>query len=429
MSRSSHSLSINTSTTPARRDRDAWRSTASPAVSPSASSLNRPRPSPNDTHASPTSATFIAHIPQRAFSADTRAILREQTRRDPWAVSHDDSSDSFQFNEHQSYSLPRQSLSTSFGVSTSSSQYGSHFGSDLMHLSLQRGSQAGFSRDAAVGDWDEGHRDRDTDDENLDGDSRLIHALETRKTKSGGVSMMRMGSRKGSGPKRSNSTSNSPSIPTPHKQQQQQQGLPKERRHTVQNPLTRNKNKSNKTQEIFAPDDGRVDPLTKRPWWSLPGRGIQSTPKKESLPKSPPLSPPTVLRSMSLPVGGTSRTGGRRVSDYNPGGSRGGDSAQMPNVAIQIRDRMARFLVAHNEPQRQALKLVTRDRALPLTVRIKAQLALQQFPRHMRPVAIHSRCTESSKSRGFISEFKLSKIMFREKALAGELPGVRKATW
>ncbi|KAI8843526.1 hypothetical protein BJ741DRAFT_591147 [Chytriomyces cf. hyalinus JEL632] len=325
MSRS-HSLSINTATRPARRDRDAWRSTGSP-VSLNSSSLNRPSP---DDHASPTSATFIAHIPQRAFSADTRAILREQTRRDPWAVSHNDDTDAFQFNEHQSYSLPRQSLSTSFGVSTSSSQYGSHFGSDLVHLSLQRGSQAGYSRDAiAVGDWDEGHRDRDTDDENLDGDSRLIHSLETRKTKSGGVSMMRMGSRKGSGPKRSNSTSNSPSIPTPHKQQQPQQGLPKERRHTVQNPLTRSKDKKNKTQEIFAPDDGRVDPLTKRPWWSLPGRGIQSTPKKESLPKSPPMSPPTVFRSMSLPVAGgsSSRTGGRRVSDYNPGGSRGGDSA------------------------------------------------------------------------------------------------------
>ncbi|KAI8829088.1 hypothetical protein BJ741DRAFT_623949 [Chytriomyces cf. hyalinus JEL632] len=261
MSRS-HSLSISTSTSPARRDRDAWRSTGSP-VSLNSSSLNRP--SPID-HGSPTSATFIAHIPQRAFSADTRAILREQTRRDPWAVSHDDDTDALQFNEHQSYSLPRQSLSTSFGVSTSSSQYGSHFGSDLVHLSLQRGSQAGYS---------------------------------------------------------------SPSIPTPHKQQQQpQHGLPKERRHTVQNPLTRNKDKSNKTQEIFAPDDGRVDPLTKRPWWSLPGRGIQSPPKKESLPKSPPMSPPTVFRSVSLPVGGSSsRTGGRRVSDYNPGGSRGGDSA------------------------------------------------------------------------------------------------------
>ncbi|KAJ3007189.1 UNVERIFIED_CONTAM: 40S ribosomal protein mrp2, mitochondrial [Siphonaria sp. JEL0065] len=99
------------------------------------------------------------------------------------------------------------------------------------------------------------------------------------------------------------------------------------------------------------------------------------------------------------------------------------------SLANRLRDRMSRFLIAHNEPQREALKLVFRDKSLPLMVRLKAQLELQKFPRHTRPVAVHNKCTESGKTRGYISEFKLSKILFREKALAGELPGVRKSTW
>ncbi|KAJ3075053.1 40S ribosomal protein mrp2, mitochondrial [Podochytrium sp. JEL0797] len=101
----------------------------------------------------------------------------------------------------------------------------------------------------------------------------------------------------------------------------------------------------------------------------------------------------------------------------------------MPMIANRLRDRMARFLIAENEPQREALRLVFRDRNLPLMVRLKAQLELQKFPRYMRPVAVHNKCTESGKTRGMITEFKLSKILFREKALAGELPGVRKSTW
>ncbi|KAJ3406339.1 40S ribosomal protein mrp2, mitochondrial, partial [Chytridiales sp. JEL 0842] len=99
----------------------------------------------------------------------------------------------------------------------------------------------------------------------------------------------------------------------------------------------------------------------------------------------------------------------------------------MPFLATKLRDRLARFLISEKEPQVQALRLVIKDKQLPLIVRLKAQLELQKFPRQMRSVGVHSRCVESGKSRGYISHFKLSKIVFREKALAGELPGVRKS--
>ncbi|KAI8848020.1 hypothetical protein BC829DRAFT_444104 [Chytridium lagenaria] len=85
--------------------------------------------------------------------------------------------------------------------------------------------------------------------------------------------------------------------------------------------------------------------------------------------------------------------------------------------------------VVKREPERQSLRLVAKDKNVPLMTRLKASLELQKFPRYSRPNAVHNRCIESGKTRGYISAFKLSKIVFRDKALSGELPGVRKSTW
>jgi hypothetical protein len=71
----------------------------------------------------------------------------------------------------------------------------------------------------------------------------------------------------------------------------------------------------------------------------------------------------------------------------------------MPHLASRLRDRIARFMISQAEPQREALKLVTRDRSLPLMVRIKAQLELQKFPRYTRPASLRSKCIESGKTR------------------------------
>lgn len=41
----------------------------------------------------------------------------------------------------------------------------------------------------------------------------------------------------------------------------------------------------------------------------------------------------------------------------------------------------------------------------------------------------HSRCHLCGRSRGYMRKFGLCRICFRQKALVGELPGVRKASW
>ena len=45
------------------------------------------------------------------------------------------------------------------------------------------------------------------------------------------------------------------------------------------------------------------------------------------------------------------------------------------------------------------------------------------------PVRLRNRCQRCGRPRAFLRKFKLCRICFREMALKGEIPGVRKASW
>ena len=54
---------------------------------------------------------------------------------------------------------------------------------------------------------------------------------------------------------------------------------------------------------------------------------------------------------------------------------------------------------------------------------------LQKLPRHASPVRLHNRCALTGRPRGYIRKFGLSRNMFRELALDGKIPGIRKSSW
>ena len=54
---------------------------------------------------------------------------------------------------------------------------------------------------------------------------------------------------------------------------------------------------------------------------------------------------------------------------------------------------------------------------------------LQKLPRNASPVRLNNRCAISGRSRGFLRRFGVSRIVFRDMALDGQIPGVRKASW
>ena len=54
---------------------------------------------------------------------------------------------------------------------------------------------------------------------------------------------------------------------------------------------------------------------------------------------------------------------------------------------------------------------------------------LQKLPRDASPVRMRNRCALTGRSRGYLRDFGLSRIAFREMALAGLIPGIRKSSW
>lgn len=56
-------------------------------------------------------------------------------------------------------------------------------------------------------------------------------------------------------------------------------------------------------------------------------------------------------------------------------------------------------------------------------------VGLQKLPRNSSPVRLNNRCPLTGRTRGFLRDFGVSRIVFREMALEGKIPGVRKASW
>ena len=89
----------------------------------------------------------------------------------------------------------------------------------------------------------------------------------------------------------------------------------------------------------------------------------------------------------------------------------------MAKKSIEARQRKREKTVAKYAEKRAALKAAG-DYA-----------ALNELPRNASPVRLKNRCQLTGRPRGFMRHFGLSRVMFRDMALQGKIPGVRKASW
>ena len=94
-----------------------------------------------------------------------------------------------------------------------------------------------------------------------------------------------------------------------------------------------------------------------------------------------------------------------------------------------LRDMAKRVAAAEAEPLRQALRYISRNTTLPGRARAQASLQLGNMPAKTRINTVKNRCTETGRGRGIFRDFRLCRYQFRLKALDGELPGVKKASW
>jgi small subunit ribosomal protein S14 len=89
----------------------------------------------------------------------------------------------------------------------------------------------------------------------------------------------------------------------------------------------------------------------------------------------------------------------------------------MAKESVKARQRKREKTVAKFAEKRAALKAAGDYKALDL------------LPKNASPVRLKNRCQLTGRPRGYIRYFGVSRNMFRDMALQGKIPGVRKASW
>ena len=56
-------------------------------------------------------------------------------------------------------------------------------------------------------------------------------------------------------------------------------------------------------------------------------------------------------------------------------------------------------------------------------------IGLQKLPKNSSPIRLHNRCQLTGRPKGYMRQFGISRINFREMASNGLIPGVKKASW
>lgn len=89
---------------------------------------------------------------------------------------------------------------------------------------------------------------------------------------------------------------------------------------------------------------------------------------------------------------------------------------------------MAKESIKARELKRQ--KMVERYAAKRAALKASGDYeALQKLPKNASPVRLHNRCKLTGRPKGYMRQFGISRINFREMALTGLIPGVKKASW
>ena len=99
------------------------------------------------------------------------------------------------------------------------------------------------------------------------------------------------------------------------------------------------------------------------------------------------------------------------------------------NTSI-YRDIIRRKAVEHFEVDRALYKAMVSDQTLPYTMRQQVQRLFEtELPKDSSAVRVKNRCGLTGRPRGVLADFRMSRIMFRQLASAGLLPGIKKASW
>lgn len=89
---------------------------------------------------------------------------------------------------------------------------------------------------------------------------------------------------------------------------------------------------------------------------------------------------------------------------------------------------MAKEAIKARELKRQ--KMVAKYAAKRAELKAKGDYeGLDKLPKNASPIRLHNRCKLTGRPRGYMRKFGVSRVLFRELALMGKIPGVTKSSW
>lgn len=104
----------------------------------------------------------------------------------------------------------------------------------------------------------------------------------------------------------------------------------------------------------------------------------------------------------------------------------------MAKESMKARERKRERMVVQYAKKREALTKVIKSSDASeevLAAKWDAMMAIQKLPANSSKVRVHNRCGLTGRPRGYMRQFGVSRVTFREMALSGKIPGVKKASW
>jgi small subunit ribosomal protein S14 len=101
----------------------------------------------------------------------------------------------------------------------------------------------------------------------------------------------------------------------------------------------------------------------------------------------------------------------------------------MAKVSAVQKNKRRERLVAKDAAKRAELKAKIKDQDTSPEERFEAVMKLAELPRNGSKVRVRNRCELSGRPRGTYRKFKLGRVMLRDLASTGQIPGMVKSSW
>ena len=101
----------------------------------------------------------------------------------------------------------------------------------------------------------------------------------------------------------------------------------------------------------------------------------------------------------------------------------------MAKLSSINKNERRKLLVKKYAPKYAKLKAIAGDKSLDETERLIARLKMAEIPRNGNPGRVRNRCALTGRPRAYYRKFGLARVMLRDLAVRGMIPGVTKSSW